>query len=95
MLTYLQHVTDVHVIDFTVWLSMRRNLRSDLAISLTLESNYMSSGSLVSKALDRLRMQNSNFSSSFVWVWDLTSHIKGRTWTEGVWEQGAEEDIWS
>jgi hypothetical protein len=23
------------------------------------------------------------------------SDIKGGTWTEGVWERGAEEDIWT
>jgi hypothetical protein len=30
-----------------------------------------------------------------VWVWNLVSDIKGGTQTEGVWEQGAEETIWS
>jgi hypothetical protein len=30
-----------------------------------------------------------------VWVWNLVSDIKGETQTEGVWEQGAEEDIWT
>jgi hypothetical protein len=28
-------------------------------------------------------------------VWNLVSDIKGGTQTEGVWEQGAEEDIWT
>jgi hypothetical protein len=28
-------------------------------------------------------------------VWNLVSDIKGGTLTEGVWEQGAEEDIWT
>jgi hypothetical protein len=28
-------------------------------------------------------------------VWNLVSDIKGGTYTEGVWEQGAEEDIWT
>jgi hypothetical protein len=30
------------------------------------------------------------FCLSFVWAWNLVSDIK----TEGVWEQGAEENIW-
>jgi hypothetical protein len=30
-----------------------------------------------------------------VWVWNLISDIKGGTQTQGVWEQGAEEDIWT
>jgi hypothetical protein len=25
----------------------------------------------------------------------MISDIKGGTWTEGVWEQGAEENIWT
>jgi hypothetical protein len=28
-----------------------------------------------------------------VWVWNLVAHIKGETQTEGVWKQGAEENI--
>jgi hypothetical protein len=29
-------------------------------------------------------------------VWsNLVSNIKGRAFTEGVWEQGAEENIWT
>jgi hypothetical protein len=27
-------------------------------------------------------------------VWNLVSDIKGGTETEGVWEQGTEENIW-
>jgi hypothetical protein len=30
-----------------------------------------------------------------VWVWNLVSNVKGGTLTEGVWEQGAEENILS
>jgi hypothetical protein len=30
-----------------------------------------------------------------VWVWNLVSDIKGRIYTEGIWEQGAEENIWT
>jgi hypothetical protein len=36
---------------------------------------------------------NYNFACGSVWVWNLVSDIKGGTWTEGVWEQGAEENI--
>jgi hypothetical protein len=32
---------------------------------------------------------------SSVWVWNLVSDIKRGTQTEGVWEQGAEENIWA
>jgi hypothetical protein len=32
-------------------------------------------------------------SLSPVWVWNLVSDIKERTQTEGVWEQGAEENM--
>jgi hypothetical protein len=35
-----------------------------------------------------------NVNSYFVWVWNLVPHTKGRTQIEGVWEQGAEENIW-
>jgi hypothetical protein len=28
-------------------------------------------------------------------VWNLVSHTKGRPQIEGVWEQGAEENIWT
>jgi hypothetical protein len=30
-----------------------------------------------------------------LWVWNSVSDIKGGTQTEGVWEQGAEENIWT
>jgi hypothetical protein len=30
-----------------------------------------------------------------VWAWNLVSHIKGSTYSEGVWEQGADENIWT
>jgi hypothetical protein len=35
------------------------------------------------------------FACGFVWVWNLVSDSKGGTYTEGVWEQGAEENIWT
>jgi hypothetical protein len=28
-------------------------------------------------------------------MWNLVFDIKGGTWTEGVWQQGAEENIWT
>jgi hypothetical protein len=28
-------------------------------------------------------------------VWNLVSHIKERAYTEGVWEQGSKENIWT
>jgi len=30
-----------------------------------------------------------------VWVWNVVSRAKVRTKTEGVWEQLAEENIWT
>jgi hypothetical protein len=38
-------------------------------------------------------IQGYRFVCSSVWVWKLVSDIKGWTNTEGVLEQGAEEDI--
>jgi hypothetical protein len=38
-------------------------------------------------------MQDYNFTFGSVWVWNLVSGIKGGTKAEGVWEQGAEENI--
>jgi hypothetical protein len=40
-------------------------------------------------------MKNNDFAYGFVLVWNLVSDIKGRTYTEGVWEQGVEENIWT
>jgi hypothetical protein len=40
-------------------------------------------------------MQNFSFACGSVWVRNLVSDIKGAKYTEGVWEQGAEENIWS
>jgi hypothetical protein len=40
-------------------------------------------------------MQDYNFACGFVWVRNLISDTKGGTQTEGVREQGSEEDIWS
>jgi hypothetical protein len=33
--------------------------------------------------------------SVFFFLWLCNSYIWGRTWAEGVREQGAEEDIWA
>jgi hypothetical protein len=40
----------------------------------------------------RLIYKNTNL-PVFVWVWHLVSYTKERTLIEGVWEQGAEENI--
>jgi hypothetical protein len=40
-------------------------------------------------------MQDYNFACSSVWVWNLASDIEGGTQNEDVWEQDAEEDIWT
>jgi hypothetical protein len=40
-------------------------------------------------------MQDYNFACGSVWVWKLVSDIMGETQTEGVWEQGTEENIWT
>jgi hypothetical protein len=40
-------------------------------------------------------IQDDNFARGSVWVWNLASDIKGGTKTQSVWEQGAEEDIWT
>jgi hypothetical protein len=42
-----------------------------------------------------LNIQDDNFACRSVWVWNLVSDIKGWTQTEGIWEQGDEEDIWT
>jgi hypothetical protein len=39
--------------------------------------------------------QYHNFACIFVWVWNLLPNIKGKKQTEVVWEQGAEENIWT
>jgi hypothetical protein len=36
-----------------------------------------------------------NFICCSVWVWNLVSHTKRGAQIEGVWEQGAEENIWT
>jgi hypothetical protein len=38
-------------------------------------------------------IQNYNFACGSVLVRNLVSNIKGGTQTEGVWEQGADENI--
>jgi hypothetical protein len=35
------------------------------------------------------------FASEPAWLWNLVSDIKEETQTESVWEQGAEENIWT
>jgi hypothetical protein len=62
---------------------MDRSIRRSL---LTLESE---------KHLKTLNIQKCNFTFCFVWVYVLVLHNKGRTQIEGIWEQGAEESIWT
>jgi hypothetical protein len=38
-------------------------------------------------------MHDCNFACGSVWFWNLVYDSKGLTQTEGVWEQGAEENI--
>jgi hypothetical protein len=42
-----------------------------------------------------MHIQKYNFACGSVWVWNLVADIKGGTQTEGVWEQSAEENIWT
>jgi hypothetical protein len=52
------------------------------------------SSHLLSKNV-KIRICKTKFACGSVWVWNLVSDIKGGTQTEVVWEQGAEEDIWT
>jgi hypothetical protein len=40
-------------------------------------------------------MGKHNFAYSFAWTQNSISDVKRRAPTEGVWEQGAEESIWT
>jgi hypothetical protein len=40
-------------------------------------------------------MQNCNFAWCGVWVLNLVSPVKGRTWTDTVLEGVAEENMWT
>jgi hypothetical protein len=54
--------------------------------------------SVFSSAVEKHKNQNKqdhNFAHGSVWVWNLVSDIKGGAQTEGVWEQGAQDDIWT
>jgi hypothetical protein len=44
---------------------------------------------------DNQNIHDRNFACGSIWVWNLVSDIKGATQTEGVREQGAEENIWT
>jgi hypothetical protein len=41
------------------------------------------------------RQEDKRFACGSVWVWNSICDIKGETQTEGVWEQGVEENIWT
>jgi hypothetical protein len=43
----------------------------------------------------KIKTYKNNFACSFVWVCNLVSDIKERMYTEGIWEQGAVENIWT
>jgi hypothetical protein len=43
----------------------------------------------------KIRIYKTNSTCDSVWVRNLVSNIKGGTQTEGVGEQGAEENIWT
>jgi hypothetical protein len=54
--------------------------------------------SVFSSANEKLKnedVEDCNFACGSVWVCNLVSDIKVGTLTEGVWEQGAEENIWT
>jgi hypothetical protein len=42
-----------------------------------------------------LFFQDCNLACGSIWVWNIVSDIKGGTFTEIFWEQGAEENIWT
>jgi hypothetical protein len=43
----------------------------------------------------KYRAHSFSFTYCFVWVWNLVSHIKGKTQTEDVWEQVSVENIYA
>jgi hypothetical protein len=43
----------------------------------------------------KIKIYKTNFTCCFVLIWNLISHSKGGKQTEVVWEQGAEENIWT
>jgi hypothetical protein len=54
--------------------------------------------SILSSAVEKHKnwnIQDYNFVCGSVWLWNLDFDTKGGTQTEGVWEQDAEEDIWT
>ena len=53
------------------------------------------SSSLLSKNLKMKVCRTIILPSIFVWVWDLVADIARGKETEGVWEHGVEENIWT
>jgi hypothetical protein len=45
--------------------------------------------------VQRLTYTELQFYLSFIWAWILVSHIEGRTYADGVWENGTEKDTWA
>jgi hypothetical protein len=57
------------------------------------DSYVINKNTMVSLRLIYIYIHNYNFACGSMWV--LVSNIKGGTETEGVGEQGAEENIWT
>jgi hypothetical protein len=52
------------------------------------------SSRLVSKTQKLEYIQDYNLICGSVWPWNLVSDINAGVQTEGIWEQGAEQNIW-
>jgi hypothetical protein len=79
-----------------------RGLDSSSLYIITLSGNACNhwvhgllSSCLLSRNVKVKNIQNYNSISCFVWVWNLVSNTEGTAQTEGVWEQGAEGNIWT
>ena len=59
---------------------------------------FINNSNVVIVAIQKFKdqdIQNYNFACCFVWVWNLVADIEGGKETEGVWEYGVEENIWT
>jgi hypothetical protein len=68
-------------------ISFKRKLRVDWS--------WVMLATIQSRTFCLLEYKNYHFARGSVWVWNLVSNIKGGTQTEGVWEQGVEDNIWT
>ena len=82
---------DIFVIMFVVN-KLRAEWGQEMLISFGAESFVFQVVIQKFKAQDIL---NYNFADCFVWVWKLFVDIVGGKEAEGVWEHGAEENIWT